>query len=530
MMGFSLEHLKRDGPSGIVVFLVALPLCLGIALASGAPLFAGVVAGIAGGLVVTTFSGSALGVSGPAAGLAVIVLSAIESLGDFRIFLLAVVLAGVLQFLLGVARAGIIAYYFPSSVIKGMLAAIGIILILKQIPHALGYDEAYVGSLGFTERDGHNTFSQLFHMLDGVSLGAAIVAAVSMAILILWQQPFIKNRVGLVPGPLVAVLTGTTLAFVFARVAPSLAISADHMVSLPVAESLDGMAALVIFPDFSAWTNLDVYKTAVTIAIVASIETLLCVEATDKLDPEKRVTPSSQELRAQGLGNLVSGLFGGLPVTQVIVRSSANITSGAKTKLSAFVHGLFLLVAVLVFPKLMNQIPLACLAAILLVIGYKLARIELFREMWAKGANQFIPFTVTIAAIVFTDLLMGIGIGLAVAAFFILYRNYQLPFHAKKSTDESGRPRLELLFSEEVTFLNRGRIIHAFQEIEDGTHLVLDLTRVVSIDPDVEDAIADFVAHAPTVDVEVEVREREVATGDWTNEEEFPNPESMAVA
>jgi MFS superfamily sulfate permease-like transporter len=509
MGGFELSSWRKDVPAGIVVFLVAVPLCLGIALASGAPLFSGIIAGIAGGIVVTAFSGSNLGVSGPAAGLAVIVLAAIQELGDFRVFLLAVVIAGILQFLLGVARAGIIAYYFPSSVIKGMLAAIGVILILKQIPHAVGYDTDYEGSLGFQGADGHNTFSQLFYMFEAISIGAVIVAAVSLGILILWEQGFMKRikAFQLIQGPLVAVAVGITLGYVFQGIGGILAIAPDAMVSLPVASSLSEIGGLFTFPDFSAWNRADVYKVAVTIAIVASIETLLCVEATDKLDPQKRVTPTSKELRAQGLGNLASGLIGGLPVTQVIVRSSANINSGAKTKLSALVHGLFLVSAALLFPGLMNRIPLACLAAILLVVGYKLARISLFKAMYRKGVSQFLPFMVTVVAIVLTDLLMGIGIGMVVAFFFVLYNNFKLPFHHEERVVD-GRREVEIVFSEEVSFLNRGRIMKALDEVPAGVRLILDESRVVTIDPDVEEVIDDFKEHARTLDIEVEIRRK----------------------
>ena len=509
-MGFSFKQWKQDLPAGLVVFLVAVPLCLGIALASGAPLFAGIIAGIVGGLVVAVFSGSALGVSGPAAGLAVIVLTAIADLGDYRVFLLAVVIAGVMQFLLGILRAGIVAYYFPSSVIKGMLAAIGVILILKQIPHALGYDKDPEGDLAFTQPDGHNTFSELFYMFDSISLGAVLVAGVSLAVLILWEMPFMKRikAFQLIQGPLVAVASGIGLGFLFAAIGGNVAIAPEHMVALPTASSLSEVVGLFTFPDFTAWSRLDVWKVAGTIAIVASIETLLCVEATDKLDPERRVTPTNKELRAQGIGNLVSGLIGGLPVTQVIVRSSANINSGGRTKLSAFLHGGMILAAILIFPGLMNRIPLACLAAILLVVGYKLARISLFQSMWKKGFSQFVPFVVTVVAIVFTDLLLGIGIGMAVAIFFILYNNFNLPFHSTER-DVDGRKEVTLLLSEEVSFLNRGRIMMALEAVPDNGKLILDRSRVVSMDLDVQDVINDFMKHAAgEANIEVDIRTR----------------------
>ena len=341
---FNFSNFKNDIPASIVVFLVAVPLCLGIALASGAPLFSGIISGIVGGIIVGFLSGSPLGVSGPAAGLAVIVLTAIQELGDFRVFLVAVVLAGVIQILLGILKAGVIGYYFPSSVIKGMLSGIGIIIILKQIPHALGYDKNPEGDLGFVQTDGHNTFSELFYMLDFVSLGAVIITLISVAILILWEQPFMK-KIGIfkiIQGPLVVVLTGIGLNSLFGHY-ENLMLRAEQVVDIPVAQSLGKALEMFTTPDFSAITNVNVLILAFTIAIVASLETLLCVEATDKLDPQKRITPTNRELIAQGVGNMASGLIGGLPVTQVIVRSSANIQSGGQTKASAIMHGFLLL-------------------------------------------------------------------------------------------------------------------------------------------------------------------------------------------
>ena len=414
------SNIKSDLPAGLVVFLVAVPLCLGIALASGAPLFSGIIAGMVGGIVVTSFSGSQLGVSGPAAGLAVIVLAAIEDLGAFDSFLLAVVIAGIVQIVLGIARAGIIGYYFPSSVIKGMLAAIGVIIFLKQIPHAFGYDKDPEGDLEFMQDDGQNTFSELFNMFEFITPGALIISTLSLAILILWERPFMKKikLFQIVQGPLVVVALGIILGIVFKG--SQFAISQEHMVAIPVADGFDGFVGLFTLPDFSQILNPQIWIVGITIAIVASLETLLCVEATDKLDPQKRVTPTNRELRAQGIGNLVSGLIGGLPVTQVIVRSSANIQSGGKSRMSALFHGVLILISAMAIPNILNMIPLASLAAILLVVGYKLAKPELFKQMYHAGLKQFVPFTVTVLAIVFTDLLVGIGIGLAVAIFIHL--------------------------------------------------------------------------------------------------------------
>ncbi|RKQ49602.1 MFS superfamily sulfate permease-like transporter [Roseivirga pacifica] len=485
------SSLKDDLPAGLVVFLVAVPLCLGIALASGAPLFSGIIAGMVGGIVVTSFSGSQLGVSGPAAGLAVIVLAAIQDLGSFDIFLMAVVIAGVIQVVLGILRAGIIGYYFPSSVIKGMLAAIGIIIFLKQIPHAFGYDADPEGDLGFIQADGENTFSELLNMLNFISPGAITIATLSLAILIIWEQKFMKKIkvFQIVQGPLVVVVTGIVLGMVFQG--SDMAITADHMVSIPVADSLAGFANQFTLPDFTAITNPQVWVVGITMAIVASLETLLCVEATDKLDPQKRVTPPSQELRAQGIGNMVAGLIGGLPVTQVIVRSSANIQSGGKTRMSALFHGLLILFSALLIPNVLNLIPLASLAAILLVVGYKLAKPALFKQMYKTGWKQFIPFVVTVLAIVFTDLLVGIGIGLAVAIVFILFNNLKNPYILKNTHDQSNK-HFRIVLSEQVTFLNKAQILKELNRIPENTELLIDGSKTVSIEHDVLEIIADF--------------------------------------
>ena len=428
------SNLKYDFPASIVVFLVATPLCLGIALASGAPLFSGIIAGIVGGIVVGALSGSPLGVSGPAAGLAVIVLTAISSLGAWETFLMAVVLAGAIQLAFGFLRGGIVGYYFPSSVIKGMLSGIGIIIILKQIPHAFGYDAVPEGSFTFIQNDYENTFSELLNMLNFIQPGALVVAIISLAILIFWDKPFMKQFkfTRLVQGPLVAVIVGILLNELFKAMAPAIAIDARHLVQIPVAEGFEGFLGLFTLPDFSQITNAAVITTAFTIAVVASLETLLCVEATDKLDPYKRITPTNRELKAQGVGNMISGLIGGLPVTQVIVRSSANIQSGGRTKMSAIIHGFLLLIAAVLAPRLLNMIPLATLAAILFVVGFKLAKPVLFKQMYKLGWYQFIPFMVTIIGIITTDLLIGIGLGMAVSVFFILLNNYQNPYSFTK--------------------------------------------------------------------------------------------------
>lgn len=499
-------NLKHDLPAGMVVFLVAVPLCLGIALASGAPLFSGIIAGIVGGTIVALISGSPLGVSGPAAGLAVIVLTAIQDLGgDFRIFLVAVVLAGVLQIVLGILKAGVIGYYFPSSVIKGMLSGIGVIIILKQIPHAFGYDKNPEGQLGFFQPDGHNTLSELGYMLDAISPGAVLISALAMATLILWERPFMKRFAitKVVQGPLVVVSSGILLNLVLADTA-NLGLRANQVVSIPVADSFVGFFGQFTTPDFSALTIPAIYTIAVTMAVVASLETLLCVEATDRLDPLKRITPTNRELVAQGVGNMVSGLIGGLPVTQVIVRSSANIQSGGRTKAAAFIHGIFLLVCVMAIPKILNLIPLASLAAILFIVGYKLAKPAVFKAMYASGREQFIPFLVTILGIVFTDLLIGIGIGLATAVVYVLWNNYRTPYHFSADDYVKGEP-IKIRLSEEVSFLNKASIMHTLEQIPDGAEVIIDATTTRSIHPDVIEIVEDFQTNAKTRNISVSV-------------------------
>jgi len=500
-------NLKDDLPASLVVFLVAMPLCLGIALASGAPLFSGIIAGIVGGIVVGAISGSQLGVSGPAAGLAVIVLTAIQELGAYEIFLMAVVIGGIIQLALGFAKAGIIGYYFPSSVIKGMLAGIGVIIILKQIPHAVGYDMDYEGSLTFSQPDGHNTFSELFYMFEAISPGAVIITLISMAILILWEQPFMKakNFTKIVQGPLVVVISAIVLGLII-QTTPY-ALKAEQMVNIPVADSLSGFFSQFTFPDFSQLTNPAIYITGITIAVVASLETLLCLEATDKLDPYKRVSPANLELKAQGIGNIISGLIGGLPITQVIVRSSTNIQSGGKSKASAIFHGILLILSAMLIPNILNLIPLASLAAILFLVGYKLAKPVLFKEMYAAGKEYFIPFMVTILGIVFTDLLMGIGLGMAVAIFYILYKNYQKPYLLDVTETPNGNIiRLEL--SEDVTFLNKANILKTLNQMPSNTKVIIDASRCIEIEHDVNEIIEDFVEGAKFKSIEVEVINR----------------------
>ncbi|MEN0005702.1 MAG: SulP family inorganic anion transporter [Bacteroidota bacterium] len=501
-----MYNLRSDFPASIVVFLVAVPLCLGIALASGAPLFSGIIAGIVGGIIVGALSGSPLGVSGPAAGLAVIVLTAIQDLGAFDVFLMAVVLAGVFQLLLGFAKAGIIGYYFPSSVIKGMLSGIGIIIFLKQIPHAFGYDKDPEGSLSFVTPEGGNTITELFNMVNYISPGAVIITAVALGILILWEQPFMKRQkiFKLIQGPLIAVLAGIGLNLAFQNI-PSLALNPDQLVRIPVAESFAGFLGQFTFPDFSAIANPAVYVTGLTLAIVASLETLLCVEATDKLDPYKRVTPTNRELKAQGVGNIISGLIGGLPVTQVIVRSSANIQSGGRTKSAAIIHGIILLLCAASIPALLNLIPLSSLAAILFLVGYKLAKPSLFRQMYKLGYTQFIPFMVTIIGIVLTDLLLGIGMGLAVAIFFVLYNNYKKPYFFHPERYKEGEPII-IELAQDVTFINKASILQTLNHLPANSHVIIDASKAIHVDQDVLEIIEDFKQNAVFKEIKLEIR------------------------
>lgn len=484
-------YAKRDIPAGIVVFLVAVPLCLGIALASGAPFFSGMIAGIVGGIVIGFLSNSQLSVSGPAAGLTAVVLASITKLGAFETFLLAVVIAGVLQVILSLLKAGTIANYFPGNVIKGMLTAIGIIIILKQIPHAFGYDKDTEGDLAFLQADGDNTFSALLKPFAHIDLGATLICLISLAILILWEKPIIKKHVKLIPGGLVAVITAVLLSeFVFSR-NTILAISSEHKVNVPVANSVSDFLAFFTLPDFSQFTNPQVYVVAFTLAAVASIESLLCIEAVDKIDPEKRITSTNRELAAQGIGNMISGLIGGLPVTSVIVRSSANVNAHAKSKLSTIFHGILILVSVMFIPSILNKIPLSALAAILLVTGYKLCNPAVFGQMFKNGKYQWVPFAVTVVAIVFTDLLIGVGVGLAVSITAILIGNYKNSYFFHKENHHEGDAIL-IHLSEEVSFLNKASIRETLDHLPENSTVIIDAYSSHYIDFDVLEIIREF--------------------------------------
>ncbi|MCX6210954.1 MAG: SulP family inorganic anion transporter [Bacteroidetes bacterium] len=502
------KHVKNDLPASIVVFFVAVPLCLGIALASGAPLFAGIIAGIVGGIVVGFASGSPLGVSGPAAGLAVIVLSSIASLGgSYQAFLTAVVLAGIIQLALGYAKAGFIAYFFPNSVIKGMLTGIGLLIILKQIPHALGWDKDVEGDDAFLQADGQNTFTEITKALDFITPGALLIAAVSLAILILWDTVLTKKHkiFQLLQGPIVVVVLGIFFNLAYANGILPFSLNDKQIVSVPVPNSISDFLGQFTLPDFSAITNFEVWKIAIVIAIVASLETLLCVEATDKLDPDKRITPTNRELKAQGLGNIVSGMIGGLPITQVIVRSSANINFGGKTKLSAILHGVFLLISAIFIASLLNLIPLASLAAILLMVGYKLAKPVLFKDMYKLGWEQFMPFMATVIAILATDLLKGITVGILVGIFYTLRHSYRNSHYVKDIvSDEQGKTVHHLVLAEEVSFFNKASLLNTLDSIPNDSKVIIDCTNSKSIAYDVIEIITNYEANAKIKNIVVE--------------------------
>lgn len=498
------SHWKQDLPASVVVFLVALPLCLGIAMASGAPLFSGVISGIVGGIVIGSLSKSPLSVSGPAAGLTVIVLDALQRLPSFEAFLLAVCIAGALQVVLGAVRAGVIGDFIPNATIKGMLAAIGIILILKQLPHAFGYDGNHEGDEAFFQADGHNSFSALLELLhNDISYGAVIISLLSLVFLLWWDktQPKLKNMLRYIPGPLVVVAFGIAANALFAALLPGLALSGHHLVSVPVAANAGEFFANFSRPDFSAVTNPAVWSVALTLAAIASLETLLSIEAIDKIDVQKRTTPTSRELVAQGVGNMVAGAIGGLPLTSVIVRSSANASAGAQSKLSAICHGLLMLLCVMSVPVFLNLIPLSALAAILISTGYKLAKPQIFKAKFEKGWGQFLAFIVTIAAILLTDLLVGISIGLVVGLCFIVLEN----FRPSILFMVDGNNYL-LRCRKDLFFINKHELKKSLALVPDGAHVLIDLSRVSFIDHDNIDVLSDFREAAPGRGIVVTVK------------------------
>jgi MFS superfamily sulfate permease-like transporter len=510
--------IKENFPSGLVVFLVALPLCLGIALASGAPPLSGIIAGVVGGIVVGSLSNSNISVSGPAAGLTAIVLTAITDLGAFELFLCAGIIAGLIQLILGFVRAGSISNYFPNNVIEGMLAAIGIIIILKQIPHALGFDKDYEGHESIFD-NGLN-FGYFTELLGAIHPGAIIVTAVSIAILITWDKVHALKRIKMLPGALVAVVAGIVLNQIFRMMGSSLAIQPQHLVSLPVPQSLDDFKNLVTTPDFNGFTNLKVWIVGATIAIVASIETLLCIEASDRLDQQRRITDTNLELKAQGIGNLISSFIGGLPMTSVVVRSSANANAGATSKSSAIIHGILLLICVLSIPVVLNLIPLATLAAVLLLVGYKLAKPATFKHFWHLGKFQFIPFVATVVAVVATDLLKGVGIGLAISVFYILQGNMKRAYYlSKEKLDDADGINIKL--AEEVSFLNKAAIKKTLKNIKPNSNVTIDARGTSYIATDVLEMIQDFAnIRAKEEDITVELLGFKTSYRDYERDED----------
>jgi carbonic anhydrase len=487
---FSKSTIPRDLTAGVVVFLVALPLCLGVALASNAPLFSGLLAGIVGGVLVGVLSGSHTSVSGPAAGLTAIVAAQIAALGSFESFLLAVMIAGLFQIGLGIVRAGSLSAFFPSSVVQGLLAAIGVILILKQIPHLLGHDTDPEGQMSFAQPDHENTLSELYAMLNDLHPGAAVIGLLSVALLVMWDKiPPLKKLP--VPVPLLVVLLGVGFRYGFNRWMPTWNIEESHLVQVPIAKTLNEFVGFLRLPDFSQWNNPAVYTAALTIAMVASLESLLNLEAVDKLDRRQRSSPPSRELVAQGFGNVFAGLIGGIPVTSVIIRSSVNINAGGQTKLAAIVHGLLLLISVMFLPLWLNMIPLSCLAAILLVTGLKLASPALVRQMWKDGTYQFAPFILTVVSIVLTDLLIGVGIGLAVSLAFILRSNLRRPLRGIMERHLGGDV-LHVELANQVSFLNRAALDEVFNSIPRGGHILLDAANSIYIDSDILSMIREF--------------------------------------
>lgn len=484
-------NLKSDFASGLVVFLVALPLCLGIALASGAPLFSGIISGVIGGIVVGYLSQSHLSVSGPAAGLTAIVLTAITDLGSFNSFLLAVLIAGILQLILGFIKAGTISNYFPNNVIEGMLAGIGVIIILKQIPHAFGYDPDFEGDEAFFQIDGQNSFSEIFQVVNHVQLGSIIIALLSLAILILWNKVAFLKNIKLVPPALIAVIVSILLNEFFIQSGSNLAVLKEHLVILPVPTSLDEFKNIIVTPDFTAVANSKVWIVAITIAIVASIETLLCIEASDRMDALKRYTNTNVELKAQGVGNILSALLGGLPMTSVVVRTTANNSAGAKSKMSAIIHGVLLLVSVIAIPTILNKIPLATLAAVLLLVGYKLANPVTVKHFWQKGKYQFIPFIATFAAVVFTDLLKGVALGMIISVIFVLKGNMQRAYKFRKDEYQDGDV-IHIDLAQEVSFLNKAAIKETIASIPSNSKVVINASDTVYIAHDVLDLIKEF--------------------------------------
>ncbi|MBL0047585.1 MAG: SulP family inorganic anion transporter [Bacteroidetes bacterium] len=499
---YRLIWLKHDLPAGLSVFLVALPLCLGIALASGAPLNAGLLSGIIGGVVVSLISKSQLAVSGPAAGLTTLVGASIISLGDFRIFLLAVMIAGAFQVLLGVLKLGAIANYFPSAVIKGMLAAIGIILISKQIPLALGYDQPDFWTSGFMQLFYSKNFLGNFRDFNHhITRGAIFITVFSLLILIALQQTFAK-KLKVIPAPLLVVLIGIFANFFFTHALSSYSLRQTQLVNIPA-----NIFGTISFPDFSKiFSSIEIWKDGIIIGMLATLETLLCIEAVDKLDKRNRITPMNRELIAQGVGNISCGLLGAIPVTAVVVRGAANVDAGAKTKMSAFTHGLFLLLAVLLIPSFLNKIPYASLASILLVTGYNLTKPKLYKNMLSLGWKQFLPFLITIVVILTTDLLIGVSIGLLISLYFIVQNNFKAEYKITKSMNHETE-FFEIKLNSNVSFLNKVNLRKALDSIPEYSVLSIDGSACNFIDYDILEIISEFQNKAHDRHIELHLKE-----------------------
>lgn len=494
-------NIKKDLLSGLIVFLIALPLCLGIAQASEAPLFSGIIAGVVGGIVIGFLSQSTFSVSGPAAGLVAIVVGALSDLGSFEIFLCAVVLAGLFQLILGYLKAGTFANFFPSSVIEGMLAGIGITIIYKQLRDAVGYEDDRIGL-----QDGERgmDLSLLTGILDNIHLGAVVITIVCLGILILWSSKSM-SKWQMIPAGLVVVVVGTVLNYIFHHVSGVLHLDETYLVQLEVPSSASDFFSQFTLPDFNGFLNPNVWWNGLIIAVVASIETLLCIEATDKLDPLKRNTSGNVELRAQGIGNMVSGFIGGLPITSVIVRSSANINAGATSKFSTIFHGFLLLICVSSIPFILNLIPKAALASILIFTGYRLAKPAHFKHMKEIGNSEFIPFVVTAVAVAlpFLGLLKGVALGMIISIFYLLRSHLKLSyFYTRISNKDTEVTTLKL--AQELSFLHKGNIKKTLDAFPNGSNIILDASETEYIDYDVLQEIREFYEiKAPDKDIKV---------------------------
>ena len=512
---FSLKNLRTDIPSSIVVFLVALPLCLGVALASNAPLFSGIIAGMIGGMVIGSLSGSQLSVSGPVAGLTAIVSAAVLKLPSFEVFLLSVMICGLLQIVLGFIKAGVIGDYIPNSVIKGMLAAIGLILILKQFPHLIGYDKDVEGDQAFIQIDNENTFSGIINALNHITPVAVLIGVLSLVFQIFWEKLVAKKKgvLKMIPAPLIVVLIGVGINELFKLNGSRFSIDPQHMVNLPIAGSASEFFSFFTFPDFSHLLESQVWITGLTLALVASLETLLSIEAIDNLDTFKRVTNKERELKVQGVGNFISGMIGGLPITSVIVRSSANHNAGARSKMSTIMHGMLLLLCVAMIPSILNLIPKSALAAILIYTGYKLAKPTLFKFYYQKGWDQFMPFVITITAILLTDLLIGVIIGIVVGLFFVLRSNFRT---AVFIVHDKNKYLFRL--RKDVSFMNKPVIKNKLEEVPEDSFVLIDASRADFIDKDIVEVIEDFMIHAPLKNIKVEIRKSMIKEQGFTSE------------